>query len=94
MPTYTFRCTSCGPFAVTRSMNDQPRTPSCPVCTAPARRVFSSTALTTFTAAEHRAIDAAAASAENPMVVKSIPASVGRLRAPRRNPRLPGLPRW
>jgi len=95
MPNYTFRCSDHGLFTLTRSMSEPATGATCPVCRTPARRVFGSPALASFTAAHHRAFDAAAASAENPMVVKSIPESAGRPRTPtRRNPNLPGLPRW
>lgn len=41
MPTYDYRCTACGElFEVTHPMGStEPRT--CPVCNAPAKRVFS-----------------------------------------------------
>ncbi|MBU8812566.1 FmdB family zinc ribbon protein [Mycolicibacterium goodii] len=94
MPTYTFRCSNCGPFDLTRAIAEHSSTPACPECQTPARRVFGSVPLTTFTAGHHRAFDAAAASAESPTVVKSIPAGADRPRAPRRNPGLQSLPRW
>lgn len=94
MPTYTFRCPDCGPFDLTCSISDQSPAAACPECRTPARRIFGAVGLTTFTTGHHRAFDAAAASTENPTVVKSIPAGADRPRSPRRNPGLPSLPRW
>lgn len=93
MPTYSFRCPACGPFDLVRPMSDVVATPSCPACTAPSRRVFSSPPLTTFSKGQHRVADLAAASAEQPAVTTTIPTAVGRPRPPRRDPRLPALPR-
>ena len=93
MPTYSFRCSDCGPFALTHAMTDIVLTPPCPTCTAPARRVFGSPHLATFSAGQHRLASVAAASAEQPAVTSTIPAALGRPRPPRRDPRLPALPR-
>lgn len=94
MPTYTFRCSHCGPFDLTCAISERDAAATCPECRTPARRVFGSVGLTTFTAGHHRAFDAASASAESPTVVKSIPAGADRPRTPRRNPGLPSLPRY
>jgi putative FmdB family regulatory protein len=93
MPTYSFRCSDCGPFDVTQSMTDVVPKPPCPTCTAPARRVFGSPRLATFSKGQHRLASLAAASAEQPAVTGAIPAALGRFRTPRRDPRLPALPR-
>lgn len=93
MPTYSFRCSDCGPFDLTTAMADVVTTPPCPACTAPARRVFASPPLTTFSAGQHRLASLAAASAEQPTVTSTIPAALGRPHTPRRDPRLPALPR-
>ncbi|WP_197382133.1 FmdB family zinc ribbon protein [Mycolicibacterium mengxianglii] len=93
MPTYSFRCSDCGPFDLTRAIADVVATPPCPTCSAPAQRVFGSPPLATFSADQHRLVDLAAASAEQPSVTKTIPAALGRPRTPRRDPRLPALPR-
>ena len=93
MPTYSFRCSDCGPFDLTRAMTDVVATPPCPTCTAPARRVFGLPRLTSFSKGQHRLAGLAAASAEQPAVTTSIPAALGRPRTPRRDPRLPALPR-
>ena len=93
MPTYSFRCSDCGPFDLTRAMTDVVATPPCPTCTAPARRVFGLPRLTSFSKGQHRLAALAAASAEQPAVTSTIPAAFGRPRPPRRDPRLPALPR-
>ncbi|GFG54214.1 FmdB family zinc ribbon protein [Mycolicibacterium agri] len=93
MPTYSFRCTDCGPFAITRAITDTVARPPCPTCSAPARRVFASPALATLGTGQHRLADMAAASAERPEVTTTVPAALGRPRTPRRDSRLPALPR-
>jgi putative FmdB family regulatory protein len=93
MPTYSFRCSACGPFDLTRAMADIVAKPPCPTCAAPARRVFGLPQLTTFSKGQHHLASLAAASAEQPVVTNTIPAALGRPRAPRRDPRLPALPR-
>jgi putative FmdB family regulatory protein len=93
MPTYSYRCSDCGPFDLTRAITDVTTASTCPTCAASARRVFSSPPLTTVSAGQHQLADLAASSAEQPMVTKTIPSAAGRPRIPRRDPRLPGLPR-
>jgi putative FmdB family regulatory protein len=93
MPTYSFRCSDCGPFDLARAITDVVVTPPCPSCSAPARRVFGSPSLATFSTGQHRLASLAAASAEQPAVTTSIPAALGRPHTPRRDPRLPALPR-
>ncbi|WP_170217448.1 FmdB family zinc ribbon protein [Mycolicibacterium chitae] len=93
MPTYSFDCHDCGSFKITCAMADVADQPACPSCAAPARRVFGSPHLSTFSAGQHRLASAADASAEHPVVTTSIPAAAGPPRAPRRDPRLPALPR-
>ncbi|WP_193047796.1 FmdB family zinc ribbon protein [Mycolicibacterium baixiangningiae] len=93
MPTYSFHCSDCGPFDLTCPITDVVATPPCPACSTPARRVFASPPLTTFSAGQHRLADLASASAEQPAVTTTIPAALGRPRSTRRDPRLPALPR-
>ena len=93
MPTYSFRCSGCGPFDLVHSMTDLVRTPPCPTCAAPARRVFGLPRLATFSRGQRRLASMAAASAEQPAVTRTIPAALGRSGTPRRDPRLPALPR-
>ncbi|NNG19887.1 zinc ribbon domain-containing protein [Naumannella sp. ID2617S] len=96
MPTYTYRCDSCGTFAVIRPMRESTSSATCTGCDSAARRVFEAPALASVAPGMHRAMDAAAASAEQPRVVRNIPdaAGVPRQRQPRRmSPKHPPLPR-
>ena len=93
MPTYSFRCPDCGPFDLSRPMTADMAAAPCPTCATQARRVYASPPLTAFSAGQHRLASLAAASAEQPAVTTTIPAALGRPRPPRRDPRLPGLPR-
>ncbi len=93
MPTYSFRCTRCGSFKLTVAMADIVETPPCPACAAPARRIFGSPYLTGFSAGQHRLAGLAAASAEQPMVTRTIPPAVRSSRQRRRDPRTASLPR-
>lgn len=93
MPTYSFRCSDCGPFELTSGIADIVANPPCPTCTTPARRVFNPPGLATISKERHRLSSLAAASAEQPTVTTTIPAAIGRRRTPQRDPRLPALPR-
>ncbi|WP_219418563.1 FmdB family zinc ribbon protein [Pseudonocardia nigra] len=42
MPLYEFRCPACGPFDLHREMQDAQDAATCPTCSTPARRVYSS----------------------------------------------------
>jgi putative FmdB family regulatory protein len=75
MPTYGFRCTSCGPFDVHRAMADLVVSERCPGCAEPASRVFGAPALRGQAPALRRALDAQAGSAHEPAVVTSTPPS-------------------
>ncbi|MGE2733944.1 FmdB family zinc ribbon protein [Mycolicibacterium vaccae] len=94
MPTYSFRCSQCGPFDLTCAITEAVTEPPCPTCAGAARRVFASPSLRTFSAGQHRLSDMAAASAERPTVTRSIPAAAERPGSPRRDLRRPALPRW
>lgn len=93
MPTYSFRCPACGVFdrLLPMSRSDEPAT--CPRCGNPAVRVFGVPALRTLGSGLHRAFDAAAASAENPRVVRRADPGPTRPTVPDRG-RYPALPRW
>lgn len=97
MPTYTYRCVSesCEPFTLIRPMSASATPAECPRCGTGGRRVFEAPALRNLSSGLHRAMDTAAASAETPQVVRSIPASAGPAsQAPRRmSPKHPALPR-
>ncbi len=109
MPTYVFRCRSCSDFTVVQPMAAVRSTHPCPSCAEDAARVYGSPALLGLPSALHRGIDAAAASAEAPQVVRSIPAGAPRPSSRRRRPftgprpvnaghraggPYPSLPRW
>ena len=109
MPTYVFRCASCSDFTVVLPMAAVRPTHPCPGCAGESARVYTSPALLSVPAALHRGVDAAAASAESPQVVGSIPAGAprpnGRRWSPFTGPRpvnaarrpsgpYPSLPRW
>lgn len=94
MPTYSYRCPDCGPFDLTCAIADIAPAPPCPMCAAPARRVFGSPPLATFSRGQHALMSLAQASAEHPVVTSTNPAPPGRAQSPRRDPRLPALPRW
>lgn len=86
MATYVYRCPDCACFDVVQPMSAVRPTHDCPACGRQARRVFTAPALATIGRGVHRAADAAAASAETPQVVTSLPAGAPRPRTPRWNP--------
>ncbi|MHB1536411.1 MAG: FmdB family zinc ribbon protein [Acidimicrobiales bacterium] len=69
MTIYEYRCGTCGPFIVSRTMGSAPARASCPECQASSRRVFGPPGLTRTHGALRRALDRAAASACDPAVV-------------------------
>lgn len=89
MATYVFRCTGCPDrpvFEVVRSITEPTSGQACPGCGRAAVRVFTPPALGTTSPGLHRAVDAAAASAEAPQVVSSVPAGAPRPAARRWHP--------
>ena len=93
MPTYSYRCTACGPFDLVRSMAAADEEAVCPACAAPSRRTFGAPALRRLSVGVRAAVEAGERSAEAPQVVRGVPAS-GR-RGPRvsTDPRHARLPR-
>lgn len=86
MATYTFRCPSCQCFDVVQPMASvRPQHP-CPTCGRESRRVYQAPHLSTTPTSLRRAADTAAASAETPTVVRSIPGGVDTPRRRRWNP--------
>lgn len=73
MPTYTYRCDTCGTFARILPMSESSGPATCSGCDSAARRVFDSPTLSRIAPGLHRAMGAAAASAEQPRVVRSVP---------------------
>jgi putative FmdB family regulatory protein len=93
MPTYGFRCASCGEFDLVRPMSAASAATGCPTCGAMAPRVYGAPALGGRDPGLHRALDASARSADAPEVVTSVP---GRGRSAIRtttDPRHARLPR-
>ncbi len=86
MATYTYRCEDCDSFDVVQPMASVRPTHACPGCGADAKRVFTAPRLATLSRGLHRAADAAAASADEPQVVRSIPQGAPRPRQPRWSP--------
>ncbi|TWS25158.1 zinc ribbon domain-containing protein [Tsukamurella sputi] len=68
MPTYEFRCSSCGPFDAVFSMRDVPATTACR-CGAPARRGITAPRLGAGASGAMKLLDATKATAERPAVV-------------------------
>jgi putative FmdB family regulatory protein len=75
MPTYSYRCPSCGPFDVVCSMTEVEPGRDCPDCAAASPRVFSAPAVCRVAAPLARALDAQERSAHEPRVVTDVPAS-------------------
>jgi putative FmdB family regulatory protein len=41
VPLYEFRCSTCGPFDLRRTMQEATQAAHCPSCTQPAQRLYS-----------------------------------------------------
>src|ERR1700712_4864387 len=79
LPTYGYECPPCGGFLVVRPMAEATGTAACPECGRTARRTFGSPGVRTLDPDVRRALDISATSAEQPIVVSSVP---GRSRRP------------
>lgn len=79
MPTYLFRCATCGDTERAFPMASVPATLDCPACGASARRRPTGAVLGVGTSPAMRLLDATARSASEPAVVPSVPAA-GRRR--------------
>ncbi|ADG78340.1 FmdB family zinc ribbon protein [Tsukamurella paurometabola] len=90
MPTYEFRCRSCGPFDAVYSMREVPDSAAC-TCGAAAPRGITAPRLGSGATSAIRLIDATRATAERPAVVSAPPRRAGG-GAPS-NPRHAALPR-
>jgi putative FmdB family regulatory protein len=93
MPTYGFRCASCGEFDLVRPMSGASAAARCPDCGATATRVFGAPALRGQDPALHRALDASARSADAPEVVGAVPGRGRRAVRTTTDPRHARLPR-
>ncbi len=76
MPTYEFRCSSCGPFDAVFSMRDVPDATTCR-CGAPARRGITAPRLGSGASGAMRLLDATKATADRPAVVSAPPGRTG-----------------
>jgi len=94
MPTYTYRCGSCGSFDLTRSIAERADPAPCPQCHRIGSRVFTTPNLSTLNPALDRAVTNAGLSAETPQVTQSLPKNAGRKPARAARPGYPPLPTW
>jgi putative FmdB family regulatory protein len=65
MPTYEFRCATCGPFDQRRSLTEAGDPMTCPLCQQVAQRIYSTPGVILTSAAVRRRLDQSA----EPMVV-------------------------
>lgn len=86
MPTYVFRCPACAEFTVVQTMAAVRPTHPCPTCERDAARVYAPPALLRSAAGLRKGVEAAAASAETPQVVRSVPAGAPRPQGRRWSP--------
>lgn len=93
MPTYQYRCDTCGRFDLMRAMADVEATPACPDCGKAARRVFGLPGVATVDPGMRRALDASSRSAESPQVVTNAPGRARRATPITTDPRHAKLPR-
>jgi putative FmdB family regulatory protein len=78
VPTYRYRCATCGTFDLVRPMARLAEREPCPGCAEPAHRVFGAPALRSLDPAVRRALTAQERSADSPRVVTSVPPSTRR----------------
>jgi putative FmdB family regulatory protein len=93
MPTYGFRCASCGEFDLVRPMAAASSAADCPDCGAAAARVYGAPALRGQDPGLRRALDASARSADAPEVVTTVPGRGRRAIRTSTDPRHARLPR-
>lgn len=91
MAGYLYRCTTCGPWEISRPIGTAEGTSSCPTCGQPGRRVFTPPLLGRTPAAAAAARLREEASRDAPRVTTAVPSAAGRP-APR-DPRQSRLPR-
>jgi putative FmdB family regulatory protein len=93
MPTYQYRCGTCGRFELQRPMAEVAASASCPDCGEAARRVFGLPGVAFLDPGVRNAIDASARSAESPQVVTDVPGRARRATPITTDPRHAKLPR-
>jgi len=92
VPTYTFRCASCGDVDHRCPMSEIPTALDCPTCGGPARRRWTSVAATHGDSPARRTIERAERSASQPRTVAAPPPARSS-RPVSRNPLHATLPR-
>ncbi|MGQ0483603.1 MAG: FmdB family zinc ribbon protein [Pseudonocardia sp.] len=92
MPTYSFRCTACGEFAVRCPIAERAGPHRCPTCARPGIRVYDAPALRAMAGPLRGALESAERSADAPETVTSVPRS-SRATPVTRDPRHLSLPR-
>ena len=93
MPTYSFRCTVCGPFDLVRRMAEAADAADCPACGRDGRRVWGAPALRGLDDGLRRALDAGERGADRPDVVAAVPGRSRKATPVTRDPRHAKLPR-
>jgi putative FmdB family regulatory protein len=93
LPTYGYRCRSCGGFDLVHPMAQAAATAPCPGCGEASSRVFRALALRALDPGLRRALDADARSADAPQVVSSVPGRSRRATPITTDPRHARLPR-
>lgn len=95
MPTYAYRCPTCGDFEHLQTLAADHGSSACPRCRAVARRVYRAPALTKTSRALDAAVTRAGLSSERPDVVRTAHPGGASSPASRRTGRrgYPALPR-
>ena len=93
MPTYTFRCATCGDQDSRHPMREVPDEEECRGCGAPARRGVTTPYLALGDPRARRVLDETARTASEPAVVSALPTRRGPARPVSTNPLHARLPR-
>ena len=78
MPLYEYRCSTCSGFELSFPMGQAPAASSCPQCGDPSPRRPSVPRLSLGSTGARRLLDSTARSAEQPDIVRSVPANGSR----------------
>ncbi|SMX92892.1 MULTISPECIES: FmdB family zinc ribbon protein [unclassified Brevibacterium] len=93
MPTYVYRCESCGDTEQAFPMSRKPEAVTCPDCHGTAVSAFTSPHLGAGSGTVFGDIDATKKTAESPPVISRVPSSSRRTQPVNRDPRHAKLPR-
>ncbi|WP_199881036.1 FmdB family zinc ribbon protein [Streptomyces kebangsaanensis] len=91
MATYEYLCSQCGSFDVKLTIGTAPKTHGCPVCTNPARRLYSAPGLSLTSSASAALHEREEQAREAPAVVSEVPPRTRPEQRP--HPALSRLPR-